>query len=712
MIPIGKPSFTSLHKSQQITGLPRLPAHPNEKPPMKTPKPHPNPLHRPARHHCQSPFAPTARLSRKLAGALLLAVGFATSVPTHADITTVPTGLIPGDSYRLIFVTSTTTQATESSASYYNNFVHNLAVSVPELAALDTTWTVAGNLNGIGPWENTGTEGNDDIPIYRLDGQVFAANYTAFKGAPTVAVAINEIGEATGGAVWTGMRETMSVPSFNASEYIGNGSNTHRGLAGNAWNTWGSSASDPTSEFRLYAMSGVLTVPGEIEGFIVTFNSNGGSTVQTQLVDENATATEPADPTRTGYSFNGWFSDEALTLSYDFATPVTADITLYADWTINSYTLTYTAGENGTISGTSPQTVEHGSSGSSVTAVADSDFVFLKWSDNSTNNPRTDSNVTGDITVTAEFIPAPTIVTVPTGLEPGDSYRLIFVTSATTQATESSASYYNDFVHNLAVSVPALAALNTTWTVAGNLNGIGPWENTGTEGDDDIPIYRLDDVVFAANYTALKAAPTVSVLIRENGTENTGSIWTGMGEVMSVPTFGTSTYIGHGGNTGRGHNNTWNTWGSNTRPATEEHALYAMSGVLTVGGGPVAPYDAWAAQFPDADLSDPNADFNGDGLTNFEKFAFGLDPTSGASVNPITDISEITDGIFSYTRHEDSGLTYTYWISTDLQDWGTEPATVVFEDPGVADEDGVQTVSVLIELPEESDKLFLRVKAE
>jgi len=59
-----------------------------------------------------------------------------------------------------------------------------------------------------------------------------------------------------------------------------------------------------------------------------------------------------------------------------------------------------------------------------------------------------------------------------------------------------------------------------------------------------------------------------------------------------------------------------------------------------------------------------------------------------------------------------SGLPYTYRISTNLQDWETEPATVTFENPGVADEDGVQTVSVFIELPEESDKLFLRVKAE
>ncbi len=143
--------------------------------------------------------------------------------------------------------------------------------------------------------------------------------------------------------------------------------------------------------------------------YTVTFESNGGSSVTSQIVPENTAATQPSNPTLTGYTFNGWFSDEALTQSYDFQTLVTANITLYAKWTLNSYTLTYTAGSNGTITGDSPQTVEHGSSGTAVTAVPDSGYLFSKWSDDSTSNPRTDANVTGDITVTAifELIPPP-----------------------------------------------------------------------------------------------------------------------------------------------------------------------------------------------------------------------------------------------------------------------------------------------------------------
>src|SRR6185295_13554892 len=76
---------------------------------------------------------------------------------------------------------------------------------------------------------------------------------------------------------------------------------------------------------------------------------------------------------------------------------------LYAQWTINTYTLTYTAGANGTISGTSPQTVNYGADGSEVTAVPNAGYHFVNWSDASTANPRTDTNITADVNVTANF---------------------------------------------------------------------------------------------------------------------------------------------------------------------------------------------------------------------------------------------------------------------------------------------------------------------
>jgi hypothetical protein len=68
-----------------------------------------------------------------------------------------------------------------------------------------------------------------------------------------------------------------------------------------------------------------------------------------------------------------------------------------------TYTLSYTAGANGSIVGSSTQVVSSGGSGTAVTAVANSGYHFVNWSDGSTANPRTDTNVTANVSVTANF---------------------------------------------------------------------------------------------------------------------------------------------------------------------------------------------------------------------------------------------------------------------------------------------------------------------
>jgi hypothetical protein len=71
-----------------------------------------------------------------------------------------------------------------------------------------------------------------------------------------------------------------------------------------------------------------------------------------------------------------------------------------------TYNITYTAGANGSLTGTNPQTVNYGLNGSAVTAVADFGYHFVNWSDNSVANPRIDTNVKGNISVTANFAAA------------------------------------------------------------------------------------------------------------------------------------------------------------------------------------------------------------------------------------------------------------------------------------------------------------------
>ncbi len=68
----------------------------------------------------------------------------------------------------------------------------------------------------------------------------------------------------------------------------------------------------------------------------VKFDVKGGSPVDGQTPASGSTVTKPADPTREGYTFAGWYTDEACTEAYDFSAAVVADMTLYAKWTKNA----------------------------------------------------------------------------------------------------------------------------------------------------------------------------------------------------------------------------------------------------------------------------------------------------------------------------------------------------------------------------------------
>lgn len=87
-----------------------------------------------------------------------------------------------------------------------------------------------------------------------------------------------------------------------------------------------------------HSSSGKITVSGGTfkngaSGvWTVTFNTNGGTPEPESQIRANLPATKPDDPTRSGYVFAGWYTDEACTAAYDFTQPVTDSVTLYAKW--------------------------------------------------------------------------------------------------------------------------------------------------------------------------------------------------------------------------------------------------------------------------------------------------------------------------------------------------------------------------------------------
>lgn len=74
--------------------------------------------------------------------------------------------------------------------------------------------------------------------------------------------------------------------------------------------------------------------PAPVVKYTVTFNSNGGSEVSAKQVESGKTVSKPANPTKEGANFDGWYTDDGtFENAYDFSTPVTGDLDLYAKWT-------------------------------------------------------------------------------------------------------------------------------------------------------------------------------------------------------------------------------------------------------------------------------------------------------------------------------------------------------------------------------------------
>lgn len=91
-------------------------------------------------------------------------------------------------------------------------------------------------------------------------------------------------------------------------------------------NVWNFSQDIVTSDITLYAK-------WVEDGFVVKFETNGGNEIANQVVAKNENAETPLIPIKYGFAFENWYKDAALTVVYNFTTPITSDITLYAKWT-------------------------------------------------------------------------------------------------------------------------------------------------------------------------------------------------------------------------------------------------------------------------------------------------------------------------------------------------------------------------------------------
>lgn len=175
----------------------------------------------------------------------------------------VPTGLNPGDQFRLAFVTSTTRDALSSSINDYNGFVDTVANSVPSLAALGTTWRAIGSTTLIDARDNTATNPAlaTGVPIFNLGGQKVADNNAdLWDGALHTGTSFHfdELGIVRDVIVWTGTTKTGVH-----RQYFALGETTFAVVGGQSWRTnadWMVQNGPPAASLHsVYAISDILT---------------------------------------------------------------------------------------------------------------------------------------------------------------------------------------------------------------------------------------------------------------------------------------------------------------------------------------------------------------------------------------------------------------------------------------------------------------------
>ncbi|MHC4447678.1 MAG: hypothetical protein ACYSXF_07870 [Planctomycetota bacterium] len=191
---------------------------------------------------------------------LVVLGGTAAAVPI-----TVPADLNPGDQYRLVFVTSTDTQAGSTDIADYNAFVTAAANTQAELVVLGTTWTAIGSTAAVDARDNTGTNPSSaGVPIYLLDGatRIADSNADLWDGWLLAWINLDEGAAYRDTNVWTGTEidGTAHLASLGFDDVIFGESNGPSGLTNYRWIINLNGAAKPYNPYALYGISGVLAV--------------------------------------------------------------------------------------------------------------------------------------------------------------------------------------------------------------------------------------------------------------------------------------------------------------------------------------------------------------------------------------------------------------------------------------------------------------------
>ena len=247
----------------------------------------------------------------------------------------------------------------------------------------------------------------------------------------------------------------------------------------------------------------------ETKPYTVTFDTDGGSAVEPQTVNEGAKATKPADPTKEGHTFIGWYVGDA---EYKFDSAVTADVTVKAKWEKNAppapttFTVEFDADGGSAVE---PQTVNEGATAEKPVDPTKTGFTFVGWYAGETEY-NFDTPVTADVNLKAVWLQNTHSVTFDT--DGGSAVETQIVNEGATAEKPADPTkdgyifagwFDGDVEYDFTAAVATDVDLKAKWIYNLEWNEIiGAWTATYTGDLYGVPVTQVYNFVFFTDGTA------------------------------------------------------------------------------------------------------------------------------------------------------------------------------------------------------------------
>ncbi len=530
-----------------------------------------------------------------------------------------PAGLQPGEPYRLLLVTDGSRDAASADIGTYDAFVTADANAVAGLAALNTRWRAVVSTPAVDARDHTGTTGGGGVPIYRTDGIRVCDDHGSLWGTTTSLLApanITSSGAVTSAAhVWTG----TDGSGIGALHLGGPGTDATAGIPAATSSSWISGHVGPqTEQHPLYGISDVLVVPypdypdglkpgDRFRILFVTDAVRDATSPDIADYDAFVTADAQAVPAMQRFLTN-WravgSTDSIHARDHiDMASPggvpifrpdgvrIADDYTRFWDSARVPLLAPINVTPSGQVIGSARAWTGSNFRGYRVWPFGGVGVNVRAGDPTATNYTWTQAN---DLppSQAARVYGISDVLTVPearhpAGLQPGDRYRVVFVTHATRDATSSDIADYDAFVTADAQAFPTMRLLDTEWRALASTPTASARAHTGTDSAGGLPIYLPNGTRVADDYDHLWGTRSLGPLQTTVGIDSSGApssstyVWTGTnddGSAHSSP-LGAPAGSSH---TGRTDSADWAWISTVDHPASLSLPLFGISAVITV----------------------------------------------------------------------------------------------------------------------------------